>query len=93
MKSILQNEKRCYLCGAVVGLECHHIMSGTANRKLSEQYGLKVWLCQRCHTGKDGAQYNPEKNRLLKMDAQYAFERIHGHAEWMRVFKKNYLSR
>lgn len=91
MKSILQRDKVCYLCGRTVGLERHHIMAGTANRKLSEKYGLWVYLCNKHHTGTDGAQYNPEKNLMLKRDAQYAFEIEYGHAMWMKVFGKNYL--
>ena len=53
MKSIMQTKKECYVCRELVGtemslpdtgLEMHHIFGGTANRKLSEKYGLKVWL-------------------------------------------------
>ena len=90
-KSIMQERKVCYLCGKTVGLERHHIMSGIANRKLSEKYGLWVWLCHQCHTGKDGAQYRSDLSRLLKMDAQYKFEKTHSHSEWMDIFRKNYL--
>ena len=91
MKSVLQDDKVCYLCGRLVTLERHHIFAGVANRKLSEKHGLWVWLCHRCHTGTDGAQYDPEKARLLKADAQFAFEQSHTHSEWMRLFRKNYL--
>ena len=91
MKSVMQSDKVCYLCGRTVGLERHHIMAGTANRKLSEKFGLWVWLCHDCHTGTDGAQYDPIQNRQLKMDAQFVFERTHTHAEWMKAFGKNYL--
>ena len=91
MKSILQTDRVCYLCARVVDLEKHHIFAGVANRKLSEKYGLWVWLCHRCNTGRDGAQYDPVKNRFLKMDAQFAFERTHTRAEWMKIFRKNYL--
>ena len=92
IKSILQNDKVCYLCGSQTGLERHHIMSGTANKRLAEKYGLWVWLCgQTCHRGVDGAQYDPDKNRMLKRAAQTAFEAEYGHEKWMDVFKKNYL--
>lgn len=92
MKSIVQTDtKGCYLCGKIVGLERHHIFAGTANRKLSEKYGLWVWLCHDCHTGTAGAQYDATKGRMLKMDAQYAFERTHSRREWMQIFRKNYL--
>lgn len=91
MKSILQNEKVCYLCGSFVGLEKHHILGG-ANRKWSEKYGLWVWLCgEKCHRGTDGAQYDPEKNLRLKREAQAAFEAEYGREKWMKVFMKNYL--
>ena len=90
-KSIMQTEKQCYLCGRETMLERHHVMSGTANRKLSEQYGLWVWLCHDCHTGTDGAQYDRDKNFQLKAEAQMVFEEIHGHGKWMLVFRRNYL--
>lgn len=90
-KSIMQKSERCYLCGKTISLERHHVMSGTANRKLSEQYGLWVWLCHDCHTGRDGAQYNREKADSLKRLAQIAFEARRSHDEWMQTFRKNYL--
>ena len=92
MKSILQTEKVCYLCGRSYGLEKHHIFGGVANRKWSERLGLWVYLCgQTCHRGADGAQYDPVLNRRLKAEAQAAFEKTHSHAEWMKVIRKNYL--
>lgn len=90
MKSILQAEKACYLCGREWGLECHHIFAGGL-RKVSERNGLKVWLCHECHTGKHGAQYDPIKNRTLKADAQREYERTHSLEDWMRIVGKNYL--
>ena len=90
-RSILQDEQVCYFCPKYYGLERHHIMAGTANRKLSEKYGLWVWLCKDHHTGKGGAQYEKVLNILLKQRAQQAFESIHGHRLWMDLFRKNYL--
>ena len=74
-----------------MNLERHHIFAGVANRPLSEQYGLWVWLCHEHHTGKDGAQYCKEKAESLKRLAQIAFEARHSHEEWMETFRKNYL--
>jgi len=90
-KSILQAEKRCYFCNSVTGLEKHHVFAGVANRKISEAQGLWVMCCNSCHTGRDGVQYNKEKNIRLKQDAQRAFEKDHTHQEWMDLFRKNYL--
>jgi len=90
-KSIMQSDRACYFCGRVNGLECHHVFGGVANRPISEKFGLKVWLCHECHTGKNGAQYDKEKNLLLKQDAQRAFEKLHPREWWMELIKKNYL--
>lgn len=54
-KSILQSDKECYLCRkrynlrTTRSLEEHHILFGRGRRELSEQYGLKVWLCHNHH--------------------------------------------
>lgn len=90
-ESILQTEKECWFCGAMTGLEEHHIFAGVANRRISEKYGLKVWLCHRHHTGADGAQYLRQNNLILKQEAQKAFERLHGREIWMQLIRKNYL--
>ena len=89
--SIMQKEKECYFCGRVTGLERHHVFAGVANRPISDNYGLWVWLCHECHTGKDGAQYNPEKSLILKKEAQKAFQSIFGRRIWMMLIRKNYL--
>lgn len=92
VKSIIQQgDPRCFFCGRTVDLERHHIMAGTANRPLSEKFGLWVWLCHNCHTGTDGAQYNRERNQGLKRLGQIAFEARHSREEWMEIFRKNYI--
>ena len=63
--SIVQSEKECWFCGARARLEEHHIFAGTANRRISEKYGLKVWLCHRHHTGDGGAQALEELNDAI----------------------------
>jgi len=64
-------------------------MTGTANRKLSEKYGLKVWLRHDIHA--DLHDRNKELEIKLKQDAQRAFEKKYSHEAWMEIFKKNYL--
>lgn len=54
MKSIIQSKKECFECMSYSNLEIHHIFFGSANRKLSEQDGLKVWLCPYHHRGTKG---------------------------------------
>ena len=91
IKSIMQNKKECYLCGRQFELECHHVFAGVANRKLSDKYGLWVYLCHNCHTGTNGAQYAKDLNLRLKQEAQEAFEKTHTRKEFMQIFGKNYL--
>lgn len=88
--SIMQAEKRCFICGAVKDLERHHVMDGP-NRRHSETYGLTVWLCRNHHTGDHGAHNNRKLDLFLREEAQAAFERTHSRADWMRVFGRNYL--
>lgn len=90
-KSILQNEKVCFLCGRQYGLELHHIFAGVANRRISTEHGLTCWLCHECHTGTNGAQYDRDKNQYLKQMAQAAFEQNHTHEEWMKLIRRNYI--
>jgi len=100
MKSIIQSEKECYLCGSSIpygfydGLEEHHIFFGRSNRKNSEKRGLKVWLCgETCHrNGKNAAHKNRETDLYLKRIGQEAYEATYGdRGDFIREFGKNYL--
>lgn len=93
IKSIMQNldEPRCYVCGSSRNLEEHHVMSGSANRRLSERYGLKVLLCAEDHRGALGVHNHYVLKERLEKDAQKAFEALYGHHMWMETFRKNYL--
>lgn len=90
-ESIIQSDRCCWYCVKTIGLERHHVFGGTANRRISEKYGLTVYLCHDCHTGKNGAQYDKEKNRELKAEAQKAFEKRFSRSLWMQIIRKNYL--
>ena len=91
MKSIIQNSKECYVCSTTYNLHDHHIFYGTANRKQSEKYGMKVWLCQEHHTGRTGAHFNRDLDTHLKKLAQERFEAVYGDCEAFRgVFGKSF---
>ena len=100
-KSIMhrKEDRTCYLCmllrddyNAREDLQEHHAMPGTANRRLSERYGLKVYLCIEHHlVGPDAVHSNIRLRRLLQADAQMAFERKHSHEEWMEAFGRNFI--
>lgn len=94
MESIMQKEKRCFICDTTQNLHLHHVMSGTANRTNSEKYGFKVWLCMNHHTGDDGVHRNPNEgwDLFLKQEAQSYFEANYGtRDDFIRVFGKSWL--
>lgn len=85
-------KKECYITKATEGLHKHHIFGGP-NRKLSEMYGLYVYLIPRLHNmSKKGVHFNKEFDLQLKREGQRKFERLHGSREdFIRIFGKNYL--
>ena len=94
-KSILQNEKRCFLSGRTDGLHLHHIFNA-ANRDNSTKYGLVVYLHHELHNNApDGydVHHNRELGDALKRIAQTAAMEHYGWTleEWMQIFHKNYL--
>lgn len=92
MKSILQDNKECWVCGTTLDLHDHHIFFGVANRKQSEKYGLKIWLCGMHHNMSDqGIHFNKELDIAVKQMAQEVFERTHSREEFRELFGKNYL--
>lgn len=91
-KSIIQNTKECYVCGTTHNLHSHHIFFGTANRKQSEKFGMKVHLCQEHHTGNAGVHFNKPLDLHLKKLAQEHFEAKYGTREYfMSIFGKSYI--
>ena len=91
MKSILQTEKECYLCGSTLHLEKHHIFM-SALRPKSERNGFVVWLCSFHHRdGKEGVHGNRPIDLKLKADCQREYEKTHSRDEWMKLIKRNYL--
>ncbi len=104
-KSIIQAKtdklsRECFLCRFKHpeadlphdGLEKHHFMHGTANRRKAEHYGLWGYLCKEHHTvGREAVHNNKHYDLFLMMIAQGRFERIYGHEKWMEEFGKNYL--
>ena len=92
MKTVLQSEKVCFVCGTPFNLHSHHIFFG-ANRKNAERRGLKVWLCVHHHTGSNEAVHNNRQLDLkLKQMAQEYYEAHYGtRQQFMQEFGRNYL--
>lgn len=92
MKSLISNNKSCYVCGCNT-VHKHHIFYGTANRKLSEKYECWVWLCPYHHNmSNDGVHFNRELDLQIKRECQERWEAEYGTREEFRnIFGKNYL--
>ena len=67
----LGDSTRCAICGKEHGLHKHHVFFGTANRQLSEEDGMVVYLCPDCHEhGARAVHRNHETDVALKRAAQ-----------------------
>lgn len=92
MKSIVQeNAERCFICGRRA-TQTHHVFGGS-NRKLADEDGLTVRLCQYCH---DMVHFDPELSypmqRALHERGQEAYEAAgHTREEFMKRYGRNYL--
>ena len=100
MKSIMhQKDGTCYLCMKLEGnyfpqlvTQEHHVIFGTSNRRQSERYGLKVYLCVAHHlTGPDAVHRNQTVRNMLCEDAQKAFEEHYPDLDFKTIFGINYL--
>ena len=98
MKSIMQSKDgRCYLCQLLNGdysekpVEEHHVIFGSSGKRLSEKYGLKVYLCHEHHrTSKNAVHQNHEMAALIQDKAQRAFEKHYPVLDFMAIFGRNY---
>lgn len=94
-KSILQDRKECFCCGTTLNLERHHVIHGTAGRKIADRLGLTIWLRAEHHRG----AYSPHQRRDVdlryKRFAQSCYMDRYGtksgYALWMAEVGKNYL--
>lgn len=93
MESIICNKRECFICGTTRNINDHHIFAGTSNRKKSEQYGLKVYLCGYHHNLSDeGVHFNRELDLKLKRLAQQKFEETYGdRTKFIQEFGKSFL--
>ena len=92
-KSIISNERRCFICGSCRNLELHHVFGG-ANRKRSDKDGLTVYLCHACHNEPpNGVHFNRRNSDRLKALAQERWQEIYNKtkADFIKAYGKNYL--
>lgn len=102
-KSIMHRKEdhTCYLCMKLhddyrtrTGLQEHHVIEGNPGRKLSERYGLKVYLCINHHTydgGSEAIHRNNDIRRMVEKEAQKVFEKTYPTLSFRKIFGKNTL--
>ena len=93
MKSIIQKEERCFVCGTTYNLHLHHIFFGVKNRTISDKNGFTCYLCLQHHEGTNGVHGRDghELDVKLKQLAQKKYEENHTREEFIRLIGKNYL--
>lgn len=93
MDSIMQSKRECYITQAEFNLHKHHIYFG-ANRQVSEDNGLWVWLYAGLHNGETNGVHNKNGHELdmkLKQECQAKFEETHTRQEFRDLIGKSYL--
>ena len=92
-RSIVSNDRQCWVCGARENLHRHHVYYGVSNRPLSEKYGCWVYLCPYHHNmSNEGVHFNHNLDTLLKKTTQREWEKRYGNREqFIKTFGRSYL--
>lgn len=98
VKSILQDDKECYLCRKYfdtcndVGLHLHHIYGGWGNRRISDRENFVIYLCPYHHNcSHNGVHFRHDVDLMIKQECQRKFEETHSREEFMALIGRNYL--
>lgn len=101
MRSIVtQDDELCFVCKHAFATQTHHIFQGP-NRDLSEDWGLKIPVCAKCHNdihnGKRSRQLMKDLHELgqTKWEAywgpQFELRGQDPRVEFLKIFGKNWL--
>lgn len=91
--SILQNEKKCYVCGTTQNIHIHEVMFGR-NRNNSIKDGCCVYLCGYHHNqSNEGVHFNHKLDMELKQKMEKRWlEYYHKSIEdFIKKYGRNYL--
>lgn len=91
MKSVIQAERECWICGTPYGLQVHHLLHGTGRRKKADRMGYWIYLCAEHHTGITGVHNNPKMDLEMKRMAQRHYEQRNTREDFIREFGKSWL--
>lgn len=88
------HKEGCWVKGCdVFHTEEHHAFYGTAQRKISEEYGFKARLCPIHHRGQPKGVHggNRELDLVIKMYFQAEYEKGYLRHDFMKLIGRNYL--
>jgi hypothetical protein len=80
----------CYICGRRA-CHHHHVFYGTANRRVSDEWGFIVALCYDHHEGPEGVHRNHELDLTVKRRMQAKFEETYLRKDFVQLIGRNYL--
>ena len=91
--SILQKEKKCYVCGIDKNIHIHEVYFGR-NRKKSIEDGCCVYLCGKHHNqSNEGVHFNHQLDERLKQIVEEIWCKHYNKTpdEFRERYGKNYL--
>ena len=91
--SIIQDEKKCAVCGTTQNIHTHEVFFGI-NRKKSIEDGGCMYLCGKHHNlSDDGVHFNHDLDIKLKQIAEWTWIEHYGKTEddFIERYGKNYL--
>ena len=91
--SILQKNKRCYVCGNTI-VNIHEVYFGAKNRKKSIEDGCCVYLCSRHHNmSNQGVHFNKQLDLKLKAKMEKRWLEYYGKTidDFIIRYGRNYL--
>lgn len=93
MRSIIQTDNElCFICKKAIGTETHHIFPGNPNRRHSEDDGLKIRICRRCHDELHFGKKSGEMMDKLQRLGQEKYEATIGtRDEFIKRYGRNWL--
>lgn len=85
---ITPNQEHCFICHRQA-IEGHHIFYGKANRKKSDEDGLVIPICRKCHT----EIHDKSKHQGLKRIGQKIYMKAYEKSEdeFRKRYGKSYL--
>lgn len=83
--------EHCVVCGSP-DVQKHHIIGGTANRRISDKYKYILPLCYEHHVGSNGIHRNRGMQLYWMENAQRHYESHYGtRSDFIRDFGRSYL--